>query len=79
MFYDELMKSGCGEKALQRALDRLNPKMKSGKYHMVAENSVSSRLVAPIISALNGASIQQKNSFLTDTLGKRLWNECQFL
>ncbi len=74
MFYDELMKSGCGEKALQRALDRLNPKkMKSGKYHMVVENSVSSRLVAPIISALNGASIQQKNSFLTDTLGKRLF------
>jgi len=46
MFYDELMKSGCGEKALQRALDRLNPKkMKSGKYHMVVENSVSAVLL----------------------------------
>jgi len=74
MFYDELLKNGCGEKALRKALDRLNPKkMKSGKYNMVVENSVSSRLVAPIISALNGASIQQKNSFLTESLGKRLF------
>lgn len=75
MFFDKLKKTGCGATALQRALDRLNPvKMKSGKYNMVIENTVSSRLISPIVSALNGASIQQNNSFLKDMLGKQVFS-----
>lgn len=75
MFFDKLKKEGCGAKALERALNRLNPiKMKSGKYNMVVENTVSSRLISPIISALNGASIQQNNSFLKDMLGKQVFS-----
>jgi PmbA protein len=41
---------------------------------MVLENTVSSRMVAPIISALNGAAIQQNNSFLRGKLGERLFS-----
>jgi len=41
---------------------------------MVLENTISSRVVAPIISALNGASIQQNNSFLRGKLGERIFS-----
>ena len=76
LFLDSLVKEGVGKKALERALSRLSPvKMKSGKYNMVLENTVSSRVVAPIISALNGASIQQNNSFLKDKAGKKVFHD----
>lgn len=42
---------------------------------MVVDRSVSSRLVAPLFSALNSASIQQENSFLKDTLGKKIFSD----
>lgn len=67
---------GCGNKALDRAIAKLNPKkMKSGKYRMIVENICSSRVVSPIITALGGENIQQKNSFLLDKLGERVFSE----
>ncbi|MFA6334770.1 MAG: TldD/PmbA family protein [Bacteroidales bacterium] len=75
MFFDKLKIEGCGTKAMERALNRLNPiKLKSGKYNMVIENTVSSRFVSPVVSALNGSSIQQNNSFLKDMLGKQVFS-----
>lgn len=75
IFFKNLKIEGCGTKSLERALRRLNPKkLKSGKYNMVVENTVSGRLISPIISALNGASIQQNNSFLKDMLGKQVFS-----
>ncbi len=75
MFFDKLEHRGCGSIALERALQRLNPiKRPSGKYNMVVENTVSSRLISPIISALNGSSIQQNNSFLKDSMNKRVFS-----
>lgn len=74
IFYDDLMKEGCGKNALKRALDRMNPKkIKSGKYCTVIEDRVASRIVSPIISAMNGASIHQKNSFLIDKIGEEVF------
>ncbi len=65
-----------GKTAFERAASRLNPKkLKSGLYTMVLENTVSSRVVAPIISALNGGAIQQNNSFLRDKLGKKVFSD----
>ena len=76
MFFNELKTTGVGEMALKRALDRLNPKKKrTGKYNLVLENTVSSRLLTPIISALNGAAIQQNNSFLKDSAGKKIFSD----
>jgi len=75
LFFDKLIHQGCGKMALDRALKKLNPKkMKSGKYNMVVENTVASRLVSPIINALNGANIQQNNSFLKERLGDRVFS-----
>jgi PmbA protein len=34
-----------------------------------------SRLFSPLISALNGSAIQQKNSFLIDKLGEKVFSE----
>lgn len=75
LFFNNLKINGCGTKSLERALNRLNPKkLKSGKYNMVVENTASSRLISPIISALNGASIQQNNSFLKGKLGNQIFS-----
>lgn len=60
-----LKRGVCSDIALQRAARQLGTAAgRSGKYPMVVDRSVSSRLVAPIISALGASSIQQKNSFL---------------
>ncbi len=74
--FDKLKRENVGKSSLERAISRLNPKkLKSGLYTMVLENTVSSRMVAPIISALNGGAIQQNNSFLRDKLGMRVFSE----
>ncbi len=66
----------CGCKALERALAQRNSEpVESGKYNMVVDSEVASRLVSPIIRALNGSSIQQNTSFLMDSLGKRIFPE----
>lgn len=75
LFFNDLKTKGCGERALERALSKLGArKIKSGKYNMVVENNVSSRLVSPIINALNGANIQQNNSFLNGKLGEGVFS-----
>ncbi len=75
LFFNDLKTGGCGEKALERAINKLGTrKIKSGKYNMVVENTISSRLVSPIINALNGANIQQNNSFLNGKLGERVFS-----
>lgn len=66
--------SACSAKALDKAVRQIGPKKrKSGSYRMVVDNSVASRLLAPIASALNASSIQQKVSFLDGTLGTKVF------
>lgn len=65
-----------GEKALQRAVSQIGPKKRrSGVYRMVVDSTVSSRLISPLFTALNASSIQQKMSFLEDSIGKQLFPE----
>lgn len=73
LYYDELIKSGIGTKALERVLRKLGQrKVASGKYTMVVDNLNSSRLISPVIGAIYGSSIQQKNSFLLDKLDQKV-------
>ncbi len=66
----------CGEIALKRALAQIDPgKVPSGQYTMVVDSENASRLVTPLINALGGYALQQKNSFMLDTLGKRVFPE----
>ncbi len=66
----------CGETAFRRAMSQIGPvKIESGKYSMVIDSEVASRLVTPVLNALGGYSLQQKNSFMLDSLGKKMFPE----
>jgi len=76
LYYSDLIKSGIGTKALERVLRKLGAKKtKSGQYNMVVDNMNASRLLSPIMDAIDGASIQQKNSFLIDKLNQKVLGE----
>ncbi len=63
-------------KALERAVRQIGPqKRRSGRYRMVVDATVSSRLVSPLLSALNASAIQQKMSFLEESVGKKIFDE----
>jgi PmbA protein len=65
IFFDKLVKTGIGTKALERALMKLGPKkIKSGKYPVIIENRTVSSILYPFYSAMLGSSIYQKQSFL---------------
>ena len=73
---DDIDLNSCSETALMRAVRQIGPKKRrSGKYRMVVENTVSSRLVAPLLNALNASAIQQKMSFLDGSLGESRFPE----
>ena len=68
--------SRCGLTAVGRAeAQRGSAPIKSGKYNMVVECSAASRMISPILDALNGFSLQQHNSFLDGSLGKKVFPE----
>ena len=72
----DLKISTCCETAYLRAMAQIGPKgIPSGKYNMVVDSENSSRLVTPLTSALGAFALQQKNSFLLDTLGKKVFPE----
>ena len=73
IFSDQLVRKDIGKKALKRALDRLGQeKIASGKMPMIVENKMAGRALQPLISALNGYSIQQKQSFLIGMKGEKI-------
>jgi len=45
----------------------------SGKYNVIVENTCSRSLVSTLVEALRGSALQQRNSFLQDSLGKKLF------
>ncbi len=76
IFHDKLKAEGIGEIALKRALKKIGQtKIESGKMPMVIENRLASQSLGPLISALSGSAIQQKNSFLVDKLGEKIGSD----
>lgn len=72
-FWNDLQRCGIGSMALKRALNKIGQrKIKSGSYDLLLDNMVASRLVSPLISAMHGTAIQQKNTFLLDRLGSKI-------
>ena len=68
--------SGCSGKAVERAAAQIGPRPHSGgKMNLVIDSECASRLVKPILGALGGHAIQQKNSFLVDKLGEKVFPE----
>ncbi len=74
--YDDLIKQGLGKEALSRALGKIGQrKVASGRYTVVVDPQNSVRLLSPLLSALNGAALQQNNSFLREKLGVNLFSD----
>ncbi len=72
----DLQLEGCAKKAWQRAVEQIGPQsVESGKYTLIVDTECASKLLTPVLNALGGFALQQKNSFLTDSLGKRLFPE----
>lgn len=68
--------ASIGRTALAAALDKRRPqRTDGGSMTVVVESECSSKLLAPILSAMNGFAIQQNNSFLTGRLGEKLFPE----
>ena len=75
-FAGNLATGQCSDAALKRAAAQVNPASHpGGRFCMVVDRSVSSRLISPLISALNAASIQQESSFLKDSLEKKIFSD----
>ncbi len=67
---------GCAEKAFRRAAAQIGPKrIPSGKYNLVLDTECASRVVTPLVNALGGYALQQKNSFLLDALDKQVFSD----
>lgn len=76
LFFDNLVKSGIGTTALERVLRKLGQKkVASGKYTMVVDPMNSSQLLSPMLNALYGSALQQKNSFLLDKLNAKVGSD----
>ena len=74
--FGELDRANCCRKAMERAAAQIGAEpAEGGKYAMVVENETASRLLSPVLNALNAFSIQQNNSFMDGSLGKRLFPE----
>ena len=66
----------CCPEALRRAVAQIGPKShRGGKFNMVIDSEVASKVVSPVLRALNAYAIQQNNSFMTDSIGKKIFPE----
>lgn len=71
---EKVRASDCGHKAVMQAVSQIDPVNADGGRHvMVVSNRIAGRLLQPVLDALGGRAIQQKSSFLTDSLGKQIF------
>jgi len=76
IFWNDLPKRDIGRTAFDRTVRKLGQeKIASGVFPMLMDNTMSPRLIAPIMSALSGANIQQNNSFLLNKLGEKITSD----
>ena len=63
-----------GRTAGERTVERLNPrKVKSKRVPVVFDRRIAGSLVSHLASAINGAAVARKTSFLKDRFGQRLF------
>lgn len=73
LFYNDLIKKGVGTKAFERTVRKLGQhKIGSGQYALLLDNMQVSRLLSPMIGAMSGSALQQKNSFLMNKLNESI-------
>jgi PmbA protein len=64
----------CSETAVRRAAAQIGPKdHPGGKCTIVVESECASKFLTPVLNALGGYAVQQKNSFLLDKAGQKVF------
>lgn len=72
----DLDTDGVSARAIERAVAQMNPKpRRSGCYKCVIDSECASKVVTPLLNALNAFALQQKNSFLCDSCEKKMFHE----
>ena len=67
LFYDQLKVKGIGTRALQRVLRKLGQKkVASGNYTMMVDTLVAGNLFSPMLGAIYGSALQQRNKVASD-------------
>ena len=66
----------CCKKAVLRAAAQIGPKEHpGGKCSIVVDSECASKFLTPVLNALGGYAVQQKNSFLLDKVGTKVFSE----
>jgi PmbA protein len=66
----------CSGKAVERAAAQIGPKdHPGGKCTVVVDSECASKFLTPVLNALGGYAVQQKNSFLLDKAGQQVFPE----
>ena len=66
----------CSKTAIERASAALFPvEIDSCRTNLIVDSECAGKLVTPLLNALGGFAVQQKNSFLADKLGKKIFPE----
>lgn len=66
----------CSETAVRRAAAQIGPQdITGGRCNLVVDSECASRLLTPVLNALGGYAVQQKNSFLLDKAGEKVFSE----
>ena len=68
--------ASCSETAVRRAAAQIGPREHpGGKCSIVVDSGCASKLLNPLLNALSGYTVQQKNSFLMDKVGKKAFSD----
>ena len=66
----------CSGTAVRRAAAQIGPQdHPGGKCNIVVDSECASKFLTPVLAALGGYAVQQKNSFLLDKVGERVFPE----
>ncbi len=67
----------CSETAVRRAAAQIGPMdHPGGKCSIVVDSECASKFLTPVLNALGGYAVQQKNSFLVDKAGTKVFPDC---
>ena len=76
VFGKDLDGAAIGRKALEAAVAQIGScSIPGGRRTLVLDSEISYKAVSPILAALGGFNLQQNNSFLQGSLGKKLFPE----
>jgi PmbA protein len=72
-FFKDIKADKIGKNAVNSAIEKIgSEKIETGKFDMIIENRVVSRILSGLVSVMSGSALQQKSSFLEGMKGKKI-------